>query len=113
MQPGGFSRRIIHAGGMTWMRPLSLKRKESRLVWQIVMQGIVAMDRQMKRASEAEQDDYQKVRADLIGAWKSGLLVGGVRPKRKIYDIMPEPILQETKLADLKKESRKARAKAK
>jgi hypothetical protein len=95
------------------MRPLSLKRKESRSVWQILLQGIVTMDRKMKGASEADRDEYKKIRNTLIGAWKSGVLVGGVKPKRKIYDIMPEPILQEAKLADLKKESRKARAKAK
>jgi hypothetical protein len=29
--------------------------------------------------------------------------VGGVRPKHKIYDIMPDQILQETELAELKK----------
>ena len=95
------------------MRSLSLKRKESRIVWRVLMQGIVAVDRKIKSASADEQDDYKKVREQLIGAWRSGLLVGGVKPKRKIYDIMPESLLQETKLAELRKESRKARAKAK
>ena len=95
------------------MRPLSLKKKESRSVWQILLQGIVVMDRKMKGASEADRDEYNKIRSNLIGAWKSGLLVAGVKPKRKIYEIMPESILQEAELADLRKASRKARAKAK
>jgi len=95
------------------MRSLSLKRKESRIVWQVLMQGIVVVDRKIKRASADEQGDYRKVRAQLISAWRSGLLVGGVKPKRKIYDIMPESLLQETKLAELRKETRKAKAKAK
>ena len=95
------------------MRSLSLKRKESRIVWQVLMQGILSVDRKIKSASADEQDDYKKVRAQLIAAWRSGLLVGGVKPKRKIYDIMPESLLQETKLAELRKETRKAKAKAK
>ena len=95
------------------MRPLSLKKKESRTVWQILLQGIVVMDRKIKSASEADRDEYKKVRNSLIAAWKSGLLVGGVKPKRKIYDLMPESILQEAELGDLRKASRKARAKAK
>ena len=95
------------------MRSLSLKRKESRVVWQVLLQGIVVVDRKIKRASAAEQDDYQKLRAKLMGAWRAGLLVGPVKPKRKIYAIMPEPLLQETELGDLRKETRKAKAKAK
>ena len=95
------------------MRPLSLKRKESRTVWQILLQGIVVMDRKMKGASEADRDEYTKVRNNLIAAWKSGLLVGGVKPKRRIYDLMPASILQEAELGDLKKASRKARKKVK
>jgi hypothetical protein len=95
------------------MRSLSLKRKESRLVWQVLLQGIVVVDRQIKRASPAEQDDYKKLREKLMIAWKAGLLVGGVRPKRRIYDIMPDTLLQETELAELRKETRKATAKAK
>lgn len=95
------------------MRPLSLKRKESRLLWQVLMHGVVAVDRRIKKASPDEQDDYKQLREKLMGAWKSGILAGGVRPKRKIYDIMPESLLQEARLADLQKEARKARAKAK
>ena len=95
------------------MRSLSLKRKESRIVWKVLMQGIVAVDRKIKNASADEQDEYKKVRDQLIAAWRSGLLVGGVKPKRKIYDIMPESLLQETKLAELRKETRKAEKKAK
>ena len=95
------------------MRPLSLKRKESRLVWQMLMQGIVSVDRKITRASAAEQDDYKRLREKLMIAWKAGLLVGGVRPKRRIYDIMPDSLQQETKLVELRKETRKAKAKAK
>jgi hypothetical protein len=38
--------------------------------------------------------------------------VGGVRPKSKIYEIMPNQILRETELAELKKLSTKTRAKS-
>jgi hypothetical protein len=95
------------------MHSLSLKRKESRLVWQVLLQGILVIDRKIKRASPAEQDDYKKLREKLMSAWKAGLLVGGVKPKRRIYDIMPDSLLQETELAELRKETRKAKAKAK
>jgi hypothetical protein len=95
------------------MRSLSLKRKESRILWQVLMQGIVVVDRKIKRASAAEQDDYNKLREKLLVAWRSGILVGGVKPKRRISDIMPESLLQETELGDLRKETRKAKAKAK
>ena len=95
------------------MRPLSLKKKESRIVWQVLMQGIVAVDRKNRRAPTPEQDEYKEVRSKLIRAWRSGLLVGGLRPKRSIRDILPESIRQETDLADLDKHTRKARAKAK
>jgi hypothetical protein len=95
------------------MRSLSLKRKESRLLWQVLLQGIVVVDRKIRHASPAEQDDYKKLRDKLMTAWKAGLLVGGVRPKRRIYDIMPDSLLQETELAELRKETRKAKAKAK
>jgi hypothetical protein len=95
------------------MRSLALKRKESRILWQVLMQGILVVDRKMKNVPAAEQEEYQKLREKLLLAWKSGLLVGGVRPKRKIYDIMPEPLLHAPQLADLQKEWRKAKAKAK
>jgi hypothetical protein len=95
------------------MRSLSLKRKESRIAWQVLLEGVVALDRKMKRASQDEQDDYQKLRSKLLVAWRSGVLVGGVRPKRKISDIMPASLLQETELANLRKETRQAKAKAK
>ena len=94
------------------MRQLALKKKESRLLWQVLMRGIVVTDRMNKKAVAAEQGDYKKLRGKLIGAWRTGLLVGGVRPKHKIYDIMPNQILQETEIAELKKLSRETKAKA-
>jgi len=94
------------------MRQLALKKKESRLLWQILMRGIVATDRINKETIATEQNDYQKLRQKLIDAWRSGIIVGGVRPKHKIYDIMPDQILQETELAELKKVSRQSKVKA-
>ena len=95
------------------MHPLSLKKKESRIAWQVLMQGIVAMDRKTRGTPGDEQDEYKQVRSKLIGAWRAGLLVGGLRPKRLVRDVIPERIRQETDLADLRKHNRKARAKAK
>ena len=94
------------------MRQLVLKKKESRLLWQVLMRGIVVTDRMNKKAVATTQDDYKKLRGKLLGAWKTGLLVGGVRPKHKIHDIMPHQILRETELAELKKLSRETKAKA-
>ena len=94
------------------MRQLVLKKKESRLLWQVLMRGIVITYRMNKKASATEQDDYKKLRGKLLAAWRTGLLVGGVRPKHKIYDIMPNQILQETELAELQKLSRETKAKA-
>jgi hypothetical protein len=93
------------------MRQLALKKKESRLLWQILMRGIVATDRINKKAVATELEDYQKLRQKLIDAWRSGIIVSGVRPKHKIYDIMPDQILQETELAELKKLSRQYKGK--
>lgn len=95
------------------MRQLALKKKESRLLWQVLMRGILVTDRMNKKAVAKNQDDYAKLRQQLIGAWRSGIIVGGVRPKHKIYEIMPHQILQETELAELKKLSTKKRGKAK
>ena len=95
------------------MRQLSLKKKESRLVWQILMRGILITDRMTKSATTAEQDAYRELRPRIVRAWKSGLILGGVRPKSKIYGIMPRRLLQDIELATLKKLSRKDGAKAK
>ena len=95
------------------MRQLSLKKKESRLLWQILMRGIIVTDRVIQRATVPEQDAYKELRPRIIAAWKSGLILGGVRPKSKIYDIMPKQILQDTQLAALRKLSRRGGVKAK
>lgn len=95
------------------MRQLSLKKKESRLVWQILLRGILITDRLTTSATTAEQDAYRELRPRIIRAWKSGLVLGGVRPKSKIHDIMPKRLLQDVELATLKKLSRKDRVKAK
>jgi hypothetical protein len=95
------------------MRQLQLKKKESRIAWQILGRGIVALDASKKRASGTEQDEYKEVRSKLISAWKAGVIIGGVRPKHKIRDIMPSQILNETELVALKRETKQARAKAK
>ena len=95
------------------MRQLALRKKESRLLWQVLMRGILVTDRMNRKAAATDQDDYRKLRAELIGAWRSGIIVGGVRPKHKIYEIMPHQILQETELAELKKLSTRKRGKAK
>jgi hypothetical protein len=94
------------------MRQLALKKKESRLLWQILMRGIVATDRMNEKAGATDQDGYKKLRQKLIDAWRSGIIVGGVRPKNKIYDIMPDYILQETELAELKKLSMQKKVKS-
>ena len=95
------------------MRQLSLKKKESRLVWQILLRGILIADRMTKNTTTAEQDAYRELRPRIIRAWKSGLVLGGVRPKSKIYDIMPKRLLQDVELAALKKLSRRDGAKRK
>ena len=92
---------------------MSLKKKESRLVWQVLMRGILITDRMIKGATAAEQDAYRVLRPRIIRAWKSGLILGGVRPKSKIYDIMPKRLLQDIELAALKKISRRDAVKAK
>jgi hypothetical protein len=94
------------------MRQLALKKKESRVVWQVLLRGIVAMDRIHRAASTAETEAYRKVREKLIDAWKSGIVLGGVRPKSEIYRIMPRQILQETEIRKLKVLSRKGMARS-
>ena len=95
------------------MRQLSLKKKESRLLWQILMRGILVTDRMNRKAPGADHEAYTQLRPRIIAAWKSGLILGGIRPKSKIHDIMPRQLLQQTELATLKKLSRKDRVRAK
>jgi hypothetical protein len=95
------------------MRQLQLKKKESRNAWQILGRGIVALDAVNKRASRTVKDDYQDVRRKLISAWRAGVIIGGVRPKHKIHDIMPSQILDETDVVELRRETKHVRAKAK
>ena len=94
------------------MSPVVLKKKESRLLWQVLIRGIVVTDRMTKRKRAEAQDDYSALRRKVITAWKSGILVGGIRPKSRARDIMPTYLLQETELTDLarvtKKHSRSA-----
>ena len=94
------------------MRQLALKKKESRVVWQVLLRGIVAMDRMHRAANTADTEAYRKVREKIIDAWKSGIVLGGVRPKSEIYSIMPKQILQETEVRKLKALSRKGMARS-
>ena len=94
------------------MRQLQLKKKESRIAWQIIGRGIVASDASSKNAG-ATTDGYKEVRDKIISAWRAGVIIGGVRPKHKIRDLMPSQILQETALGDLKREAKQTKAKAK
>src|SRR5215207_4981947 len=89
------------------MRQLTLKKKESRLVWQLLFRGIVATDGLGANATTEERAAYQKLREKIIGAWKSGIVLGGVRPKSDIDKIMPAQLLQATELAKLKKSTQK------
>ena len=91
------------------MSPVVLKKKESRLLWQLVIRGIVVTDRMNKRGGVETPDDYAAVRQKVIAAWKAGIIVGGIRPKSHVRDIMPQYILQETELAVLNKATKKHR----
>jgi exonuclease V gamma subunit len=95
------------------MRQLQLGKKASRIAWKIIGRGIVALDALDTKASPSEQDDYKEVRKKLLDAWRGGVIIGGVRPKHKLREILPSRILQETELADLKQETKNAKAKAK
>jgi hypothetical protein len=81
-------------------------------VWQVLLRGIVAMDRMHRAAKTADTEAYQKVREKIIGAWKSGIVLGGVRPKSEIYRIMPTQILQATEIRKLQALSRKGMSKS-
>jgi len=89
------------------MRQLTLKKKESRQVWQLLLRGIVATDRIAGKATTAEREAYLELREKILGSWKAGIVLGGVRPKREIYKLMPRPLLQAAELKKLKKSSRR------
>jgi adenosylmethionine-8-amino-7-oxononanoate aminotransferase len=91
------------------MSPVVLKKKESRLLWQLLIRGIVVTDRMNKRRGAEDQDDYSALRQKVIAAWKAGIIVGGVRPKSHVRDIMPPYILQQTELARFNKATKKHR----
>jgi hypothetical protein len=94
------------------MVQVALKKKESRLLWEILIRGIQATDEAVKKAPSSD-DAYRKLRGKVLGAWRSGMIVGGLRPKRRIYEIVPNDLLKDTELALLKKATKRARAKAK
>ena len=94
------------------MRQLQLKKKESRIAWQIIGRGIVASDA-LSKQTDATTEDYKEVRDKIIAAWRAGVIIGGIRPKHKIRTIMPSQILQQTALGDLKREAKQTKAKAK
>ena len=89
------------------MRQLTLKKKESRQVWQLLLRGIVATDRIAGKATTAEREAYLELREKILGSWKAGIVLGGVRPKREIYKLMPRPLLQAAELKKLRKSSRR------
>ena len=91
------------------MRHLALKKKESRLVWEVLLRGVVATDRMKKRGAE-EEAAYQKLRSRLIAAWRGGIILGGIRPKKTIDKVMPPELMRETELAVFKKASKRDRA---
>ena len=95
------------------MVQLALKKKESRLLWEVLIRGIVATDQANKRTPSSDHDAYRSLRSKVLRAWKSGVIVGGVRPKRRIHDMLPEYLRNETELAVLEKADRRAKAKAK
>src|SRR5688572_23398631 len=95
------------------MVQLALKKKESRLLWEILVRGIIATDQANRRTPSPDQDAYRSLRSKVLRAWKSGVIVGGVRPKRRIHDILPGYLLKETELAVLQKADKRAKAKAK
>ena len=89
------------------MRPLTLKKKESRQVWQLLLRGIVATDKMVAKATSEEREAYLAVREKILSSWKAGIVLGGVRPKKEIYKVMPSQLLQELELETLKKSSRR------
>ena len=95
------------------MPQLALGKRESRLLWQVLARGIQATDDALKDSEAPDRDVYWKLRGRVLAAWKSGIIVGGVRPKRRIDEILPNSLLKETKLGLLKKADKRARTKAK
>ena len=92
---------------------IALKKRESRLLWEVLIRGIVATDQAHRKTSPPDDDAYRRLRSKVLRAWKSGVIVGGVRPKRHIRDMLPDYLLNEAELASLKKANKRARAKAK
>ena len=95
------------------MALLALKKKESRLLWELLIKGMAATDRAADRLPAADRNDYVKLRGKVLAAWKSGMIVGGVRPKRRIHDMLPDSMLKEADMPLLKKAHQRARGKAK
>jgi hypothetical protein len=89
------------------MRPLTLKKKESRQVWQLLLRGIVATDKMAAKATSEEREAYLAVRERILSSWKAGIVLGGVRPKKEIYTLMPPQLRQAMELKKLKKSSRR------
>ena len=89
------------------MRQLTLKKKESRQVWQLLLRGIVATDKMAAKATNEEREAYLEVREKILGAWKAGIVLGGVRPKKEIYRLMPAQLQHGMELKKLKKSSRR------
>src|SRR5688572_5565757 len=95
------------------MVQLALKRKESRLLWEVLVRGIQATDAAARKTPSTDHDAYLKLRGKVLRAWKAGIIVGGIRPKKRIHDILPGALLKETEFARLRKADRRAKAKAK
>jgi hypothetical protein len=95
------------------MRQLVLKKKESHLAWEILVRGLVATDRLSRKMSQDERHAYEHLRQKLVAAWRGGIIVGGVRPKKDIVNIMPRQMLLDTGLPAFRKSVNKARAEAK
>jgi len=89
------------------MRQLTLKKKESRQVWQLLLRGIVATDKMAAKATSEEREAYLEVREKILSSWKAGIVLGGVRPKKEIYTLMPPQLLQGMELKKLRKSSRR------
>lgn len=89
------------------MRQLTLKKKESRQVWQLLLRGIVATDKMVAKATTEERQAYLAIREKILGSWKAGIVLGGVRPKKEIHTLMPPPLLHEMELKKLRSSSRR------
>ena len=89
------------------MRQLTLKKKESRQVWQLLLRGIVVTDKMAAQATSEEREAYLAVRDKILSSWKAGIVLGGVRPKKEIYTLMPPQLLQAMELTKLRKSSRR------